>query len=53
MSAADLQEQCERGQSQLMAMEYLAAEATLADVARQAASPTDFDLLSRVMLPLQ
>ncbi|MGA2230658.1 MAG: hypothetical protein ABSH22_07140 [Tepidisphaeraceae bacterium] len=53
MSTADIEELCERGQSQLMAMEYLAAEATLADVARQAESTVDFDLLSRVMLPLQ
>ena len=53
MSAADLQEQCELGQGRLMAMDYLSAEAILADAAQQALSSADYDLFSRVLLPLQ
>ena len=50
---SDLQSQCELGQQQLMAMDYLAAEATLAAAAESAWQSADFDTLSRVYLPLQ
>ena len=36
-----------------MAMDYLSAEAILADAAQQALSSADYDLFSRVLLPLQ
>jgi hypothetical protein len=53
MTSADLDELCERGQRELMDMDYLSAEATLADAERGALAVSDFDLLARLMLPLQ
>ncbi len=53
MSAALLQEQCELGQRQLMEMDYLQAEATLAAAERAAWDAKDWDTLSRLYLPLQ
>lgn len=53
MTGPGLQNQCELGQRQLMAMDYLTAEATLADAAERAWAERDFDTLSRVCLPLQ
>jgi len=52
-SASFLQEQCELGQSQLMRMEYLSAEATLAAAEKLAWEARDFDTLARLLLPLQ
>lgn len=53
MLAMDLNEQCELGQQQLMRMEYLAAEATLAAAEAQAWANRDWDLLARLYMPLQ
>ncbi len=50
---SDLQSLCERGQEQLMRMEYLAAEATLIDAERIALQECDFDTLGRLYMPLQ
>lgn len=49
----DLQHDCELGQEQLMAMDYAAAEHTLAAAERQAWELRDFDTLSRLYMPLQ
>jgi hypothetical protein len=49
----DLQSQCELGQQQLMRMEYLAAEATLAGAEQRAWASRDFDTLARLYMPLQ
>jgi len=49
----DLQSRCDLGQQQLMRMEYLEAEATLAAVEREAWAARDFDTLSRLYMPLQ
>jgi hypothetical protein len=49
----ELQELCERGQAQLMRMEYQDAEATLASAERTAWAGHDWDALSRLYLPLQ
>jgi len=49
----DLQERCEQGQRQLMAMQYIAAEKTLADAAAETWQTRDFDTLARVYMPLQ
>lgn len=49
----DLQALCELGQEQLMRMEYLAAEATLAAAEEIAWGQRDFDTLARLYLPLQ
>ncbi len=49
----ELQALCERGQAQLMRMEYLQAEATLASAERAAWAARDWDALSRLYLPLQ
>src|SRR3954447_22313272 len=48
-----LQELCETGQAQLMAMEYLQAEATLAEAERRAWAARDWDTLARLYMPLQ
>jgi hypothetical protein len=48
-----LQEQCELGQQQLMRMDYLSAEATLAAAEKLAWEAKDFDTLARLLLPLQ
>ena len=53
MTAEQLQEQCELGQAQLMRMEYLQAEATLAAAERVAWAQRDWDALSRLYMPLQ
>jgi hypothetical protein len=50
---SDLQEQCDLGQRQLMRMEYLQAEATLAGVLRDAMNLEDWDTVARACLPLQ
>jgi hypothetical protein len=49
----DLQELCERGQDELMRMEYLRAESTLAAAEQIAWDRKDFDTLSRLYMPLQ
>ena len=49
-TAADL---CELGQEQLMRMEYLQAARTLARAEQQAFQNRDWDLLSRLYMPLQ
>src|SRR5580704_822187 len=53
MPAANIQAICELGQQQLMRMEYLQAERTLADAEAVAWKTRDFDALSRLYLPLQ
>ena len=54
MSDADrLQAECERGQEQLIATEYLAAAATLAGAEADAWTARDFDTLARLYMPLQ
>jgi len=53
MSDAALQKLCEAGQEQLMAMEYLQAEATLAEAERRAWADRDWDTLARLYMPLQ
>ncbi|HZL36836.1 MAG TPA: hypothetical protein VFC78_16065 [Tepidisphaeraceae bacterium] len=53
MTPEQLQAQCELGQRQLMAMQYLEAEATLADAERIAWAARDWDALSRLYMPLQ
>jgi hypothetical protein len=53
MNQADLQDLCERGQEQLMRMEYLSAEQTLCSAERIANELSDFDTLGRLYLPLQ
>ena len=53
MSSEELQAECERGQAQLMRMEYLEAEATLAAAERQVWALRDWELLSRLYMPLQ
>jgi hypothetical protein len=49
----ELQALCERGQEQLVAMQYLAAEKTLVAAESLALSQNDFDTLSRLYMPLQ
>jgi hypothetical protein len=44
---------CELGQEQLMRMEYLQAERTLARAEEEAFAQRDWDLLSRLYMPLQ
>lgn len=51
--AYDLQSLCESGQQQLMRMEYLEAEATLARAEREAWAVRDWDTLARLYMPLQ
>jgi hypothetical protein len=53
MNGPSLQEQCEIGQRELMRMEYLQAEKTLAAAEKQAWESKDFDTLARLLLPLQ
>jgi hypothetical protein len=53
MDTADLQSQCELGQSQLMELDYLAAEATLCEAEKIAWQNRDFDTLARLYMPLQ
>lgn len=53
MTSDALQAECERGQSQLMAMEYLQAEATLAAAESHAWDARDWDTLARLYMPLQ
>jgi hypothetical protein len=50
---AALQSLCELGQEQLIRMEYLEAQATLAEAERRAWAARDWDSLSRLYLPLQ
>ena len=49
----DLQAQCERGQQQLMATDYLAAEQTLAAAEQVAWDTRDFETFARLLMPLQ
>jgi hypothetical protein len=53
MPVGDIQAICELGQRQLMGMEYLLAERTLAEAEAVAWKIHDFDALSRLYLPLQ
>jgi hypothetical protein len=53
MTSEQLQAECEKGQAQLMRMEYLEAEATLAAAERQAWAARDWDALARLYMPLQ
>jgi hypothetical protein len=53
MESSEIQNLCEIGQQQLMAMEYLAAEKTLAYAESLAWESEDFDALARLYLPLQ
>jgi hypothetical protein len=53
MTDSDLQSRCERGQELLMQMNYLEAEAVLAQAEREAWAARDFDTLSRLYMPLQ
>lgn len=53
MSSTDLQSLCAQGQAQLVAMDYLAAEATLVQAEQLALAAGDFDTLSRLYMPLQ
>src|SRR5271169_906635 len=53
MTASEIQAQCELGQEQLMRLEYLLAERTLAAAEEEAWTGRDFDALARLMLPLQ
>ena len=53
MPDPDLQAQCELGQEQLMQMNYLAAERTLAEAERIAWRDRDYDTLARLYMPLQ
>ena len=48
-----LQSLCDLGQSQLMQMEYLAAEKTLVEADRLATKLEDLDTLGRLYMPLQ
>jgi hypothetical protein len=52
-SIMDVNAQCELGQRQLMAMDYLAAEKTLTAAEAVAWESRDFDALSRLYMPLQ
>ena len=51
--AQHLQQLCERGQEQLMRMEYVEAEQTLASAEQTAWDARDWDTLSRLYMPLQ
>jgi hypothetical protein len=53
MTSEALQELCEAGQRKLMAMDYLGAEAALADAERHAWAARDWDTLARLYMPLQ
>jgi len=53
MITQGLQDVCEVGQRQLMQMEYIQAERTLAAAEQQAWQQRDFDTLARLYMPLQ
>jgi hypothetical protein len=53
MSEDSVEALCERGQEELMRMEYLAAERSLARAERLAWGEREWDLLSRLYMPLQ
>ena len=53
MTPAALQDLCETGQRKLMAMDYLGAEAALAEAERHAWAARDWDTLARLYMPLQ
>src|SRR3954447_17392790 len=53
MTSAELQEVCERGQRELMDMNYLAAERTLEAADGAAWAARDWDTLGRLYMPLQ
>jgi hypothetical protein len=53
MTVEQLQAQCELGQQQLMAMQYLEARATLVEVERIAWHMREWDTLARLYMPLQ
>jgi hypothetical protein len=53
MNPDALQELCETGQEALMRMDYLRAEAALAEAERQAWAARDWDTLARLYMPLQ
>lgn len=53
MSGDELQAKCEQGQSLLMQMKYLQAEAMLAEAEQHAWANRDFDTLARLYMPLQ
>ena len=53
MTPEALQDLCEVGQQKLMAMDYLGAEAALADAERHAWAVRDWDTLARLYMPLQ
>src|SRR4051794_34719649 len=53
MTSDALQALCEAGSGQLVQMEYLRAESTLAEAERQAWGARDWDALSRLYMPLQ
>lgn len=53
MTPDALQELCEAGQAQLMRMDYLASEASLAEAERHAWAARDWDTLARLYMPLQ
>jgi hypothetical protein len=52
-SADELQSLCERGQRELMEMDYLRAEQTLVRAERLAWAAQDWDALARLYMPLQ
>ena len=53
MTGDELQAYCEEGQSLLMQMNYLQAEAVLAKAEQHAWANRDFDTLARLYMPLQ
>jgi len=53
MTPEALQELCESGQQALMRMDYLRAEALLAEAERHAWDARDWDTLARLYMPLQ
>jgi hypothetical protein len=53
MTIEELQHLCERGQEELMRMDYLAAERTLEEAEQVAWSIQDWDTLARLYMPLQ
>ena len=53
MTAAEIQELCELGQTKLIATDYLGAIDALREAERGATELSDFDTLSRLYMPLQ
>ncbi|HEX4792490.1 MAG TPA: hypothetical protein VH370_01795 [Humisphaera sp.] len=53
MTVEQLQAQCELGQQQLMAMQYLEARTTLVEAERVAWQMREWDTLARLYMPLQ